>query len=121
MKLFLVLMGIFWVVLGTLSVFATDLVRKKFFNKLKDMDFKKWSILPIVIGVLFLMAAPLSSARLFITALSILAFLKGFYLLLVPQKKIRKVMDWWFDAKNDLYKVWGVAVLILGVIVLINL
>ncbi len=121
MKLFLVLIGIFWVVLGTLSVFATDLVRKKFFNKLKNMDFKKWSILPIVIGILFLMAAPVSSARLFITVLGILAFLKGFYFLLVPQKKIKKVMDWWFNAKDNLLRIWGALALILGVLVLINL
>ncbi len=121
MKLFLVLMGIFWVVLGTLSVFATDLVRKKFFSKIKNMDFKKWSFLPIVIGILFLMSAPVSRIPLFITVLGILALIKGFYFLLVPQKKIKKVMDWWFEAKNNLYKIWGVTALILGVFVLINL
>ena len=121
MKLFLVLIGSFWVILGSLSVFATDLVRKKFFNKLKDMNFKKWSFLPIVIGILFLMAAPVSRIRLFITVLGILGLLKGFYFLLVPQEKIKKVMDWWFNAKNNFYKIWGVVILILGVFVLINL
>ena len=121
MKLFLVLMGMFWVVLGTLLVFATDLVRKKFFSKIKDMDFKKWSFLPIVIGILFLIAAPISRAPLFITILGILGLIKGFYFLLVPQKKVKKVTDWWFNAKNNLYKICGVAVLILGVFVLINL
>ncbi len=121
MKWFLILVGMFWVVMGTLLVFTTDLVRKKFFSKIRNMDFRKWSFLPIIFGILFLMAAPATGAPLLITILGILSFLKGFYFILVPPKKVRKQVDWWFDLKDNIYKIWGVVVLILGVFVLINL
>ena len=119
MKLFLILIGMFWVVIGTLSIFTTDLVRKKFVSKFKDMDFRKWSALPIIAGILFLIAAPITGARLFITILGVLSLVKGFYFILVPEKA-KKMMDWWLNAKDSLYKIWGVAVLIFGVLVQIN-
>lgn len=121
LKWFLIAMGVFWVIVGTLSVFTTSFIRKKFFSKFKDMDFKKWSILAIVIGVLFLISAPISRSPLLIVILGVLALIKGFYLLLGPQDKVKKILDWWLGAKNNIYKIWGVAVLILGVLVLINL
>ncbi|NQT23587.1 MAG: hypothetical protein HQ579_09165 [Candidatus Omnitrophica bacterium] len=121
MELILLIMGVIWVILGTLSIFTTAFIRKNFFNKLKKMDFKKWSVAAIIVGVLFLMAAPVSRARLFITILGILSLIKGFYLLLGPKEKVKKMMDWWLKAEDKMYKVWGIVVLIIGVLVLISI
>lgn len=120
MKWFLILMGTFWVVVGTLTIFTTNMIRKKFFNKFRDIDFKKWSIAPIVIGILFLLSAPESRARIFITLLGVLAFIKGLFLLLGPKQKIKKIVNASLDMEDSLYKVWGVVILALGVLVLIN-
>ena len=121
MELILLIMGVVWVIVGTLSIFTTAFIRKNFFDKLKKMDFKKWSVAAIIVGVLFLMAAPVSRARLFIMLLGILSLVKGFYLLLGPKEKIKKMVDWWLKAEDKMYKIWGVAVLVIGVLVLINI
>lgn len=121
MRWFLVVVGVFWVIVGTLTVFSTDFIRKKFFSKFKNMDYKKWAYLPVAMGILFLISVPASRARIYISILGILALIKGFYALLGPQDKIKKLINWWMNANNSMYKLWGVVIIILGVLVLINM
>jgi len=121
MKWFLVLMGIIWIVTGTLVVFTTDMMKKKFLSKFKNMNYKKWSFLPILIGILFLLSVTESSARILIVILGILAILKGVYFAVTPGDKVGKLVNWWLNAKDIVYKIWGIAVIILGALVLINL
>lgn len=120
MKLFLLVAGVFWVIMGTLMVFTTGFVKDKFFSKFKKMDLKKWSVMPIVVGVLFLVTASASRARVFIVALGVLSLAKGFYMLLGPKEKVKKHLHLALGLSDNAYKVWGVVILILGVLVLIN-
>ena len=89
MKIFLLVIGIFWVIIGTLSIFATDLVRKKFFSKFKNMDYRKWSFIPLAVGILFIISARQTRALIFVVILGLLGVGKGLYLLLGPIDKIR--------------------------------
>lgn len=118
MTWFLFAVGILWVIFGTLMVFATQLIRQKFYHKLKTQDPRRWSPLAIAVGVLLLLSASSSSQVTFIVILGLLSLAKGVLFLFAPRQKIRKMMDWWFETTDKTHKVWGVATLVLGVAVL---
>ena len=121
MGLFLLLIGIFWVVVGTLCIFAPSLIKKKFFSKFQNMDFKKWSVVPIIAGIIFLLSAKSSTNPILIVILGILAIAKGVYAILTAPEKIKKQIDWWLNVKPNVFKAYGVVMLILGVLVLISI
>lgn len=118
MTWFLFAVGILWVIFGTLMVFATQLIRQKFYHKLKTPDPRRWSPLAIAVGVLLLLSASSSSQVTFIVILGLLSLAKGALFLFAPRQKIRKMMDWWFETTDKTHKVWGVATIVLGMAVL---
>jgi len=119
-KLFLYFISIFWIVVGVLAVFATDLVRGKFLNKLLELravSLKKLSAAPIIVGVLLFFSASSNAYRLYVIALGLIAVIKGI-MLIVATEKMEKMLVWWLKASNNFYKVWGVIMAILGIILL---
>ena len=119
--LFMYLIGIAWIAVGALLVFATELTRKKFCTRiLQKANFKKLSPIPLICGVLFLMAASYSRHTIFIVLLGILALTKGI-IMIVATEKMGKMAAWWLNAPKTMYKVWGVILIILGSIVLIGI
>ena len=64
LRIFLYLLGIFWVAMGSLMVFVPDLLKTNVFAKLKGIPLKKFSVVPIVISILlFLSASSFSNAH----------------------------------------------------------
>ena len=120
-KLFLYIISIFWVIIGVLMVFATDMARKKVMNKFLEIsDLKKFSPIPIAIGVLLLLAARYNSYAPFVVIMGVLAIAKG-VIMIVATEKMEKIIEWSKKAKDNAYKVWGVAVIILGSIILMGI
>lgn len=120
-RLFLYLVSILWIILGVLLVFATDLVREKLFNKFfKKIDIKKMSVIPIIIGVLLFLSAFANTNRLFVIIIGLLAVIKGI-VGIVATEKMQKMMDWWLNANNNILRIWGVVIIILGTIVLMGI
>jgi len=118
MKWYLFAMGLIWVMAGTLMIFAIRILREPYMARLKAMDHRIFSPLALAGGVLFLLAASSSSQATFITILGLLGLAKGLLLLFGPREKVRRIVDWYFDASDQAYRVWGVAVLCLGTAVL---
>ena len=117
LRLFMRLFAILWVAMGTLMIFAPEVLRKKLFSKLKELPLKKLGITPLVIGVLLLLAAFYNNYRLFITLLGLLSIAKGLYCIFATEK-MAKIMDWWLGAKKKVYRVYGIVVIVLGFIIL---
>ncbi|NVL90969.1 MAG: hypothetical protein HWN69_08270 [Desulfobacterales bacterium] len=115
---FLFAMSVVWIMLGTLMIFATQVARKNYFNILKTKNPKMLSTVAIVIGVLLLLSASSSSQVTFIVVLGLLSLSKGLLFLFLPKQKVEKVIDWWFNATDKIYKVWGVLSMVLGIAVL---
>ena len=117
----LYLVGIFFIVTGALTVFATDMTRKKFFAKiLATKDMKKWAPASIVIGIVLLLSASLNRYPLFIVLLGLLSIIKGAVIIAAPEK-MEKIKSWWEKANDNAYRIWGVAVIIIGSIVLMGI
>lgn len=117
LRLFMRLLAILWVAMGTLMIFAPEILRKKLFAKIKELPLKKVGIVPIVIGVLLLLAALYNTYRLFIVVLGLLSIAKGIYCI-VATEKMAKMQDWWLGAKKKVYRIYGIVVIILGFIIL---
>lgn len=118
MKWYLFAMGLIWVMAGTLMVFAIRILREAYVARLKAMDYRIFSPLALTGGVLFLLASSSSSQSTFIIILGLLGLAKGLLLLFGPREKMRRMVDWYFDASDRAYRVWGVAVLGLGIALL---
>ncbi len=111
------LVAIIWIAIGTLLIFAPEILRKKLFAKLKNAPLKKLSAIPIVIGVLLLLAAQYNEYSLVVILLGLLAIIKGIYGI-VATEKMEKIQDWWISAKKKVYRICGIIIIILGFIVL---
>jgi hypothetical protein len=118
MKWYLFIIGIVWVMSGTLMLFATNVLRERWWKKLMTVDPRLWSPLALAAGVLFLVSSSCSSEPGFIVVLGILSLAKGLLLLFGPRDKIRKMTDWWLTASDKVHRPWGVAAVVLGIAVL---
>ena len=118
---YLFVVGLIWVIGGTLMLFATRVMREDFCSKLKVTDPRKWSPLPLAGGILFLLSASSSSQVTFIVILGLLSLLKGLVFLFGPREKVKGMIDWWFKASDKTYRVWGVVVMGLGIAILVTI
>ena len=118
---YLFVVGLIWVMAGTLMLFATRVMREDFCSKLKVTDPRKWSPLPLAGGILFLLSASSSSQVTFIVILGLLSLLKGLVFLFGPREKVKGMIDWWFKASDKTYRVWGVVVMGLGIAILVTI
>jgi uncharacterized protein YjeT (DUF2065 family) len=118
---FLFVMGLIWVIGGTLMLFAVRVVREEYFSRFNIEDPRKWSPLPLAGGILFLLAASSSSRVTFIVILGLLSLLKGLVFLFGPREKVKGMIDWWFKASDKTYRVWGVVVMGLGIAILFTI
>ena len=115
---FLFAMGVLWIMLGTLTVFATDVARERYYDKLKTKDPRLLSPAAIIVGVLFLLSASSSSLMTFIVILGLLSLAKGLFFLFGPREKTHRVINWWFEASDRTQKAWGVVMMVVGIAVL---
>lgn len=118
MKWFLFVMGLVWVVFGTLMVFSAAAFREKYASMVKGVDHRVWSPLALAAGVLFVLAASSSAQPTFIVILGLVALAKGLLLLLGPREKVKSVIVWWLEASDQVYRIWGIFAFLLGVAVL---
>jgi uncharacterized protein YjeT (DUF2065 family) len=117
LRLFMRLLAILWVAMGTLMIFAPEILRKKLFAKLKELPLKKVGMVPLVIGVLLLLGSFYNSYTLFIILLGLLSVAKGLYCIFDPGK-MEKLQEWWLGARKKIYRVYGIVMIVLGFIVL---
>ncbi len=101
-----------WLILRPRAVvrFANEL--------LKNKNLKTSGIVPLVVGILLLLAAHHTILGWLIVLLGLASIGKAVYVFLVPAERIRK--HWWFTLSDNGYRGLGILILILGVIVFIS-
>ena len=112
------LLGIAYVALGVIFFLKPANVKKFCDYFMKEKQLKLWSVIAIAFGVMFLMAASSCAIPWIVAIFGILAIAKGIILLTPHKKKL-------FDMANNLVnrspkdlRVYAVAVLLLGVILI---
>ena len=114
----LYVLGIFYIVVGTLMLFVPDMARKKIILKLKNMPIKRVSVIPIIIGLLLLFAASYNRYGALIVLLGLLALTKGI-VGIVATEKMEKIRDWFIEkADKKIYRIYGIVMIILGSVIL---
>ena len=116
MKWFIVLAGIFWISIGLFGLVSTKKATLALSNLVKNTKRQPLGLLSLIFGVLLLISASSARESWFVLALGIMACLKGASLVLMPEKKLRAVMDWWLAAPEIVHRWWAAFVLILGVV-----
>jgi len=119
MAWFLYLVSILWVIMGAVFVLYTDWTRKFLKGMLMTKNVRVLGLIPLVFGILVAISAGWSEVFLLIFLLGLIIAAKGFYLLFGPRKQIDLIISWWLDKASDqLYRFWGLIVLVLGIALL---
>ena len=120
LSIFMWIIGISWITVGVLMVFATGMAKEKILKDILNAKIKSVGIIPVIVGVLLLLAASDNRYTLFVTLLGILAIIKGI-MCIVATEKMEKIRDWWLKADDKVYKISGAVVAIMGSIVLMGI
>lgn len=115
MAWFIGLVGLAYIVLGLFGLVATKKTNLALANFLKNTKRQTLGLIPLIFGVLFIISANATHAAWFVLAIGIISCLKGAMVILVPQKQIKAMLDWWLSAPDIVYKCWAVFALILGI------
>jgi uncharacterized protein YjeT (DUF2065 family) len=115
MAWFIGLIGLCYIIFGLFALAATKKTNAALSNFIKNTKRQTLGLIALIFGVLFIISASATQAAWFVLALGILACLKGAMFILVPQKKIKEMMDWWFSAPDMVYKCWAAFLLVLGI------
>jgi uncharacterized protein YjeT (DUF2065 family) len=87
-------------------------------NFVKNAKRQNLGLVTLIFGALLLISASSTKEPWFVLMLGTLASLKGTAIVLMPGKILKEITDWWLSAPETVHKVWGMFVLILGVVVI---
>jgi hypothetical protein len=83
---------------------------------------KKWLVpvtfLRVVVGIVFLIAAPGTRSPLFMYILGILFILAGVSIPLLGKEKIEGLANWWLGRPDIILRIWAVLAAILGLAII---
>ena len=119
MKLFLYVISLVWIAIGSWAILYTIESRKVVKSIVKDTDRKILSVLPVIVGLLLLFSASASNNSWFIRLLGIMAVIKGVFIFLNPKNLYDEVISWYLNSVSDqTYRLFGIITIILGTAVL---
>lgn len=119
MSFFLLLMSLLYIVEGVLLILAPKKFMK-FANKILESskDLRLLGLIPLVIGILFLLCNSASVVRWLIVLLGLAGIAKAVYVFITPVAKIKA--HWFFSLSDNGQRAFGILILILGVIIFIS-
>ena len=115
MRLFIVLIGLFWIIMGLSGIVATRKTTLALCNWARNTKRQTLGLLSLILGVLLLLSASSTEAAWFVLALGIIACLKGSTIILTSEKNLKALIDWWLAGPEFVYRWWAALLLILGV------
>ena len=115
MKGFLWILSVYLISMGAIIVFLPAFM-KTFCDSVRKY-MKPMCVAAIVIGVLILWAASASSWEWLIRIIGIISILKGLAGLFITPKVLDSAMNWWLSQKPIVFKIHGIVVGIIGLIV----
>lgn len=117
MRMVLMAFGGYMMGTGLLLLVAPELIKKFAQRSVTGPKRYVWAFIAGSFGLLMLWAAPASRAMLLIQVLGVLAMLKGVLLLALPAAALSRFVSWWLGLVRAAYRVWGLAALAIGIII----
>ncbi|MFA5039196.1 MAG: hypothetical protein WC732_05910 [Candidatus Omnitrophota bacterium] len=119
MGFFLLLVSLFFIIAGVLLILTPKKVIKAVLKMLdKPGDRRLLGLVPLIVGIMLLFAASRSAVGWLIVLLGLAGIAKAVYIFLTPMAKIKALR--WFSLTDNAYRVNGIIILVLGVIVFIS-
>ena len=119
MKLFLLIISLFWLLIG-ITALLYPLKLKKLYSYIITYA-KVLFFLPLIAGILFLWARPASSLQPFISVLAAISFLKAIFLLVCPYTLLKSFFNRMLSLPLVFYRVEGVFIILLGVTIIFSI
>lgn len=117
MQWVIVLLGIFWITIGIWGLVSTKKLIQSLSSFIRNTRQQMLGVLGLTVGVLLLIAASSVEQTWFVLMLGAMACLKGAAITLMPEVKLKAVVDWWLSAPEVVYKAWAAFLLVLGVVI----
>lgn len=119
MGFFLMLVSLVLIFIGVTLILSPKKFLKTVHQMLdKPKDARLLGLAPLIIGILLLFAARSSVVGWLIVLLGLAMIAKAVYIFLTPVSKIKNLR--WFQLSDNTYRVNGIVVLVLGVIIFIS-
>ena len=119
MRWILYVFAVLLIVLGTWANLYPVQASKRL-RSLAEGVAPRWSaVVALATGIMLLIAAPASNQGTgFVRLLGILGMVKGIVLFVMSRERYQRLLDWWLEpAKEQSWRVWGLLMLVLGVVV----
>jgi uncharacterized protein YjeT (DUF2065 family) len=114
MKWILYAISLLWIGFGSLVILYTTRTRESISNLIAQTNPKVLSALPIIGGILLIIAASAGTHAWFIRFLGLLALLKGALIVLNPQGMWSRIRELYNHLSEQTYRLLGIILVILG-------
>ncbi len=118
MRIFLLIIGIFMTLEGIFLILLTRLVKNWSTKLLSIKNYKPWGTVGIILSILLFLASPFSRLSLLIILLGLGALFKGLFFTLTSYDKAKFFVNWWISLSEGNFRILGVVVLILGILII---
>lgn len=120
MKWILFAIAIFWIALGTWANLYPVQVHERLRRLIEKINPRWVAIVAFAVGIVLMIAAPESRQGVgFIRLLGLFAMAKAVVIAVLSKERYQRLSSWWFDpVREQSWRVWGLVLLILGVVVL---
>jgi hypothetical protein len=120
MEWILFFVAIFWIVLGSWANLYPAQVHGRLRSFAEGVNPRWAAVFAMVAGIMLVVAAPVSSQGVgFIRLLGFVAMAKALIFAVLPKESYQRLLDWWFaPVREQSWRVWGLVMLVLGVVLL---
>lgn len=115
MKWFLYAISLVYISIGCSSILYTNETKNIVKSIFSNIDQKILSVLPFVLGILFILSAPATRIPWLFRAIGLMAVIEGVVFFLISEDLYDKFMDWYLNSLSDqTYRLSGILSIILG-------
>lgn len=122
MKWFLVAIAVFWIAMGTWGNLYPTQMHVRLRPLIEKITRRRLpiSIITLVLGILLILAAPLSGQGVgLVRLIGLIAIAKAVVFFLLPEDRFQRLLNWWFAPEREQsLRVSGLVMLVLGVVLL---
>jgi len=112
----LLIIGLLYIVAGSGFILATAETKDIMRGLIDKVDRRLLAALTLVFSILLLLAAASARHPWFIRLLGLLGLIKGGFILADPNGLWRRAADWTFNLRDQDFRACGIAVVILGTV-----
>ena len=119
MKVIVYLLGFTYIAMCSFLILYTREAVTTFKKLFDSYEIRYLSIIPVVIGLLFLVSANATCYPWVFRIIALAAFAKAVLAILNPQKIYSRMLDWYFmDISNRTHRLFGIIGIVFGTVIL---